>query len=535
MNAEKLQSFEEELDSLKNRLIDKAVIGAGLLITPAYIASLLRFLNLGGHPVYLFHTFIVIALTFLIIKRKTLSYQIKTHVLCILMILVSVGSIVFFQTAGDKILAFVSVLIAVLILGGRTGIVYGLAFLLNYIFVFILYKTELLIVSVDLNTYSNDLFTWIMHISTSILYLGIIIFIAAEYYKLFTTSIKNLIQTTIDLRESNKQLEYSEERFKQLSNLTDEGILIHQAGVCLDLNERLCEMTGYAYDELLGKNIIELMVPKEYHELLEKMMKLEVTVEYEIVGISKTGEPRPLLLSSRNIYWNDTLARVTVLKDISEKKNMEKNIYAVMVESEEKERARYAKELHDGLGPLLSTSMIYLNSLKKKEKDETLIEYIDRTDGLIQEAMSSIKEISNNLSPEILRKYGLVQSVRSFIEKLSLVSEIEFEINSNLETRLPAITEFTLYRTLIELINNTLKYAKASKIVIAFSADKGVLNINYSDNGQGFDYDKNLAANTGFGLLNLENRVEKIGGKYIYQSESGKGVHVFISLDIDRI
>lgn len=533
MNAKKLQSFEEELDSLKERLINKAILGLSIFFVPAYISSILRFIQIGWHPIYALHTFTLAILVFLIVRRKKLHYQLKTHIFCVIIMLLAIASVVYFQTAGDKILAFVSVLIAVLILGGRIGIMYAIAYFLIYILLFILHRTDVLGVSVDLNTYSNDLFTWIMNISTSILYLGIIIFIAAEYYKLFTSSIKNLTKTTHELRDSNKQLEYSEERFKQLSNLTGEGILIHQEGVCLDLNERLCEMTGYSAGELLGKNIIELMVPREYHELLGRMLKISETGEYEIVGISKTGEQRPLLISSRNIYWDNKPARVTLLKDISEKKNMEKKIYAVMVEAEEKERARYAKELHDGLGPLLSTSIIYLNSLKNKEKDENLIEYIERTDGLIQEAMSSIKEISNNLSPEILRKFGLVQAVRSFIEKLTLVSGVEFEINSNLESRLQAITEFTLYRTLIELINNTLKYSMASKITIAFNEDKSVLNITYSDNGQGFDYNKTLKTSTGFGLLNLENRVKKIGGKYIYQSEAGKGVNVFISVNID--
>jgi len=533
MNDTILKSFEEELDGLKERLINKAIIGCSIFFAPAYISSILRYFHIGWHPLYTLHTIIILVLIFLFIRRKKLSYPLKTHVFCVIIMLVSIGSVVFFQTAGDKILAFISVLVAVLILGARTGIIYALAYFLIYIIIFILYKTELLSVSIDLNTYSNDILTWILHISTTILYLGIIIFITAEYYKLFTTSIKDLTKTTHNLMESNKQLEYSEERFKQLSNLTDEGILIHQDGVCLDANNRLCELTGYLYGELMGKNIIELMIPKEYHELLGRMLKISETGEYEIIGISKTGEKRPLLLSSRNIYWNNKPARVTVLKDISEKKNMEKKIYTVMVEAEEKERARYAKELHDGLGPLLSTSMIYLNSLKKKETNENLIELIDRTDGLILEAMKSIKEISNNLSPEILRKYGLVQAVRSFIEKLTLVSEIEFEINSNLELRLQAITEFTLYRTLIELINNTLKYARASKIAIVFTEDKNVLNITYSDNGQGFDYDKALGINAGFGLLNLENRIEKIGGKYIYQSEPGKGVNVFISTNIN--
>ncbi len=303
--------------------------------------------------------------------------------------------------------------------------------------------------------------------------------------------------------------------------------------MCLDANRRFCDLTGYLYDELIGKNIIELLVPKEYHEELGRRLKTTKTGEYEIIGMNKKGEKIPLVLSSNDIFWNEVPARVTVVRDITEKKLMDKKIFSGIVEAEEKERARYAKELHDGLGPLLSTSMIYLHTLKQREKDENLIEFIDRADGLIKESVNCIREISNNLSPDILNKYGLVQAVRSFIEKLKLVSKIEFEINSNLKSRLQYITEFTLYRTIIELINNTIKYARADKISVVFTEDNRVLDITYSDDGQGFDYDNTLENNTGFGLINLENRIKKIGGKYIYQSEAGKGVKVFISANIE--
>ncbi len=230
MNISTMKSFEEELDSLKARLIDKAIIGAGLFFTPAYIASILRYFHVGWHPIYALHTIILLTFILVTIRRKKLSYQFKTHIFCMMLMTISVASTLFFQTAGDKILAFISVLLAVIIFGARIGIMYSIALLLIYIVLFILHKTEVLVVSVDLNTYSNDTLTWILYFSTTILYLGILIFITAEYYRLFTSSIKNLIASTFNLKESKKQLEYSEERFKQLSNLTDEGILIHQCG-----------------------------------------------------------------------------------------------------------------------------------------------------------------------------------------------------------------------------------------------------------------------------------------------------------------
>lgn len=221
-------------------------------------------------------------------------------------------------------------------------------------------------------------------------------------------------------------------------------------------------------------------------------------------------------------------------KEISQtKEQAEKDIFNTMINSEETERARYAKELHDGLGPLLSTSTIYLDSIKKKVNDENLIEYIDRTNGLIMEAIQSIKDISNNLSPEILTKYGLIQAVRSFIEKLKLISDVHFEINSNLTTKLSQIQEFTLYRTIIELINNSIKYADATQVQIIIQETSQILKITYSDDGRGFDCDQETESKNGFGLLNIENRIIKINGLFHLTSKKNQGIKVDITLNLN--
>jgi len=209
-------------------------------------------------------------------------------------------------------------------------------------------------------------------------------------------------------------------------------------------------------------------------------------------------------------------------------KESEQKIFRTMVSSEERERERYAKELHDGLGPLLSTSMIYLHTMLEEKEIETLKEYIDRTYGLLEEAVQSIREISNNLSPDILKKFGTVQAVRSFIEKLKLVSKIDFVINSNLECRLTETLEFTIYRTITELINNSIKYSRAKKIDINIQYNEGNLNLSYSDDGVGFDYEKVKEKGSGFGLTNLENRILKLEGQYNYFSAPGKGTNVNI-------
>lgn len=232
---------------------------------------------------------------------------------------------------------------------------------------------------------------------------------------------------------------------------------------------------------------------------------------------------------------------VQTIKNAVEKYDLEQNrrqleekVYQSMIIAEEKERERYAKELHDGLGPILTTCTIYLNTILEENDSILREEYINKTNSLIKEALQSIREISNNLSPDILRKYGLTHAIRSFIERLHLVTKVKFVIDSNIKERFQEIQEFTIYRTLVELINNSVKYAEASKIKIKLNQTKKNLNISFSDNGKGFEYDKVSELGKGFGLTNLETRIQKLGGEYHFKTAPGKGIKVKMQIQVEQ-
>ncbi len=249
------------------------------------------------------------------------------------------------------------------------------------------------------------------------------------------------------------------------------------------------------------------------------------------------GSIRNIIISATNTFLKDEDIFIITYMDVTDAleaerklKESEKDMFKAIISSEEKERARYAKELHDGLGPILSTSMIYLHTLLHEKDKDKQTKYINRTYALLEDATRSIREISSNLSPDILKKYGLVQAVRSFIEKLQEVSRVKFKINSNLTNEFNELTAFTLYRTLTELINNSIKHADANKIEISFDQSSAKIKISYADDGSGFDYEKAKKESNGFGLMNLEGRIKKIGGHYEFISAKGKGTQVEINL-----
>lgn len=206
-------------------------------------------------------------------------------------------------------------------------------------------------------------------------------------------------------------------------------------------------------------------------------------------------------------------------------------MYAAQVNAEEKERERFANELHDGIGPLQSTLKIYLHDIDTASSRDDQHGSIVKSGEIINKVISCAKEISNNISPHVLRNFGLIQAIKGFIDKLAIKPGIQFYLKSNLETRIADIIETTLYRITNELINNALKHADAKNVKISINISENLINYNYTDDGKGFDFEKLKSKNKGLGLQNIKSRVYAIGGQFHYVSSPNNGVEVSIVLN----
>ncbi len=215
-----------------------------------------------------------------------------------------------------------------------------------------------------------------------------------------------------------------------------------------------------------------------------------------------------------------------------EKRDMEKNLLNAIIQAEETERKRFAKDLHDGLGPLLSTVKMSLSSLSRIEKDDQTKRILHNSDVVIDEAIKSIREISNNLSPHILNNFGLNKAMRNFINKINYSDSIKIKFSSNFEDdRFESNTEVVLYRVLCELINNTIKHAGASLITISLEKIQKKIICRYTDNGRGFDTSLSSSAyHSGMGYSNMVTRINSLNGSFNLTSEQEKGTKAVISV-----
>ncbi|MCJ7446479.1 MAG: histidine kinase [Bacteroidales bacterium] len=210
----------------------------------------------------------------------------------------------------------------------------------------------------------------------------------------------------------------------------------------------------------------------------------------------------------------------------------EKRVLNAIINTEENERKRFAKDLHDGLGPLLSTVKMSLSSLTARISDPSDKVILNNTNHLVNEAISTIKDVSNNLSPHILSNFGLASAIGAFTTKINQTKTVEIDFKSNMENlRLENDKEVVMYRAVCELINNAIKHSGASRIEIELNKHEKFVTLQFYDNGRGFDTSTlNNDDTKGMGLSNIETRVKTVEGVFILESNPGKGTSAFIKV-----
>jgi len=211
---------------------------------------------------------------------------------------------------------------------------------------------------------------------------------------------------------------------------------------------------------------------------------------------------------------------------------VEKRVINAIINTEENERKRFAKDLHDGLGPIMSTVKMSLSALGDRIKDPTDTTILNNTNHLVNEAINTLKDISNNLSPHVLSNFGLSSALSAFIAKINQTKAIEIDFKSNMENmRLETEKEVVVYRAACELINNSIRHSGASRIEIDLNRHEKFITLQFYDNGRGFDTSSLGGEDTkGMGLSNIETRVKSVDGVFILESTPGKGTSALIKI-----
>ncbi len=199
------------------------------------------------------------------------------------------------------------------------------------------------------------------------------------------------------------------------------------------------------------------------------------------------------------------------------------------LKSQEEERNRLGTELHDGVGAMLSSIKLNLQVAKRKEGVDSL----DPVLGHLDETITQVRNISHQMMPIILKKYGLKHAIEDLFSKISC-DGLSASISHWDDPQIKDQDTPMLYRIVQELVNNSIKHAEASEIDFQIHNQEGKIEIEYSDNGKGYPQEV-LKSSEGMGLLNIKNRAQVIDAKPTFTNgnDGGSMVKLVIERPID--
>lgn len=205
-----------------------------------------------------------------------------------------------------------------------------------------------------------------------------------------------------------------------------------------------------------------------------------------------------------------------------------------MLNGQETERTRIAKDLHDGLGGLFSTIKMNFSVLQHEHPGLKKSTLFQKSYELVDTASRELRRIAHNMMPEVLLKLGLIQAVQDMCASVSSGKLLHVTLQAyGMNKRLDATTEIMLYRILQELLNNIIKHAQATEAIIQFNQNGNRLNVTVEDNGKGFNtQDIDTARHSG--MESVKNRVHYLNGSIHIDSQQGVGTTLLMEFPINE-
>jgi len=338
-----------------------------------------------------------------------------------------------------------------------------------------------------------------------------------------------------EIRKVNRTIEESEFKFRSIFHSSTDGIVLASSEfVIYEVNNTFIKNYGYKAHELTGVSIDTLIIgskDEKFSHWLEAASGEEIKLtEFQV--FSSDGSLSPVEVGSRKIKLGFSDTYLIILRDISYRKKFEQQLFNSIIKAEETERKRIAANLHDELGPVLSSMKLYLNTLKAKSEGH--FDYLaGQFEDLVSDAVGTVRSLSEDLSPISLFKGGLEKAIQKRLDALRDFYRIELSSTLN-EKRFEEQIEINTFRVINELLNNTLKHANASSINLKLIHSKSDINIHYEDDGVGFEPNLSEHELSGRGVSNILGRLKSMNATYEIESGPGEGVSYNIVIPIGK-
>ncbi len=352
------------------------------------------------------------------------------------------------------------------------------------------------------------------------------------------------IRYSIERVRSLQHLRESEERYRELFNNNPMPMWVFDVATLriLEANSAAVQHYGYSHVEFLGLTLADLRLEGNVNELrkeinamperdgIKKGIRQHVKRNGEVIfvdiawhNIKYMGAPAILALA------NDVTERIQLENELNEQRvSRQRQITEAVIVAQEKERTEIGKELHDNVNQILGASNLYINTAMSDE--EMRQELLERSTELVSKAINEIRKISKSLITPGLREIGLIESIEDIIDDMKLAGAsmvIELDLQNITEEQIEDRRKLTLFRIVQEQLNNIVKHARATRVLIRLSIEGEFIVLTIGDNGVGFDISRHRK---GVGITNIISRTELFNGKVEIASAPGEGTTLTVQL-----
>jgi PAS domain S-box-containing protein len=346
-----------------------------------------------------------------------------------------------------------------------------------------------------------------------------------------------VVRDITERRKTMETLKASERNFRNVFNKTRHGIIICDQDLkILAANDAALQLTVYnSLDDspLYLSSFVQKEQQVVIRERLKKILQGEklVPIEYKVKFKDNLIHIVEAETSVMDYYGQEVF--LIMLRDVTHIREAEYKIMEAIINTEENERSRIAQDLHDGLGPVLSTIKLYFQVYQDSVDPDKKALLADKLKNTIDESIRGVSEISHNISPHVLRNYGFYAALKQFIYHISLTNVVQIKLHCSQEPYVDQNTGIILYRAVTELINNSLKHSGCENISISCSKNENYLKIEYADDGKGFDATAVVnRPGKGSGVQNIINRIKALQGTVDIQSTAGNGMQAKIEISM---
>ena len=346
-------------------------------------------------------------------------------------------------------------------------------------------------------------------------------------------------RTEVALRES-------EERYRELFENARDAIYVHDLeGNYTRVNRATETLTGYKREEIVGHNFAEF-VPVEQLRYVRESFCAKVAEQgettYEIDVLAKDGRRVPVEVRSQAMYENGVMVGVqSTARDITERKLAQEGLKMFsrqLIEAQEDERRRIARELHDQVGQILTAIKMNLHNVQQASQASEVCHIKDNIEA-VDQALRLVRDLSVELRPPVLDDFGLVTALHWFVDRYKKRTGLDVNVVINMpdeNERFSRDLETACFRIAQEALTNIVRHAQANQALLRLVRDANVLLLSVKDNGVGFDPEslrKRAPRAATLGLISMQERAHAAGGTIEINSAISQGTEVRLMLPLE--